>query len=310
MATSSTAETTNNNEPLRVILWSVPRSLSTVFEKCMSYVPHTLIINEAFVCAYHLGPDGHNVTSMVSKDLKVVQEKKLEQVQLDLPMAFDGEKCSYDFVKGEMEADYPGKSLIFCKDMAYGLDGKHDKLPASGYRHTFLIRNPHRQFVSYKKMLGGPILMMTGKREFRLPDLPVALMPKGFAVKELHDLITYFQEAGIEPDPIIIDADDLLENPGSILRQYCNLTGIPYSEELLQWPSAKDGMKSWKGAREFLLGNLVPDTGGYYDAALNSTCFHPPKEMPRREDLDEDVLECVDFSMPYYDKMYAMRLKP
>ena len=28
----------NNTEPKRVLLWSVPRTLSTVFQKCMSFV--------------------------------------------------------------------------------------------------------------------------------------------------------------------------------------------------------------------------------------------------------------------------------
>ena len=310
---TSTAGKNNDNGPLRVMLWSCPRSLSTVFLKCISFVPNTQIIFEAFASAYQLGPDGHSVVNINDKVSKDKQEPlvswKISQVPMDLPMAFDGEKCSYDFVKGELEADYPGKDLIFCKDMAYGLDAKYDKLPA-GYRHTVLIRNPYRQFPSYKKMFNGLILKLTGDKEFRLPDLTDEVFPKGYSVKELYELIVYFQEAGIEPDPIIIDADDLLENPSSILHQYCNLTGIPYTEDLLQWPSGKDAMKSWKGSWEFLLGTLLPNTGGYYNAALDSTCFHPPNAMPRREDLTEDILQCVDFSMPYYEKMYAMRLRP
>ncbi len=121
--------------------------------------------------------------------------------------------------------------------------------------------------------------------------------------------MTYLQERGIEPNPIIIDADDLLTNPASILRQYCELLGVPFNESMLEWPSGIEILKSWKGARELLLGNFH-ESGGYYDMAMKSTRFNLPREMPKREDLSDDILKCVDHSMPYYEKMYDMRLKP
>ncbi len=133
------------------------------------------------------------------------------------------------------------------------------------------------------------------------------MSPKRYGFQEQHELLLYVQENFTDP-PIIIDADDLLENPSSILRQYCQLL-IDFKEEMLEWPSGLDVIKSWKGAREFLVGNLV-ETGGYYDAALKSTQFHPPKKMPTREDLKEDELVCADHSLLFYKKMYDLRLKP
>ena len=70
-------------------------------------------------------------------------------------MAFDADQCTYEFVKISMQEDhYPGEQLVFCKDMAYGLQGKYELLP-KGYRHTFLIRNPYRAFPSHKKIFVG-----------------------------------------------------------------------------------------------------------------------------------------------------------
>ena len=295
-----------SDEPLRVILWAVPRSLSTVFEKCISFFPETQIINEPFSCAYHTGPE-RILEEIVSKEDEERYLQEMADIQIDLPMAFDSDQCTYEFVKSLQEADYPGKQLVFCKDMAYGLQGKYELLP-KGYRHTFLIRNPYRAFPSHKKIFAGWMEGFVGTKEFRLCDMPPAWMPKNYGVQEQYELMTYLQEHG-EPDPIIVDADDLLKNPASVLRQYCALLGIPFSEERLEWPAGLDVIKTWKGAREFLAGNLH-ETGGYYDTALKSTRFIPPKDMPRREDLTEDILKCVDHSMPYYEKMHKLRIKP
>ncbi|XP_072020384.1 uncharacterized protein [Amphiura filiformis] len=223
-------------------------------------------------------------------------------------MAFNVAQCTYKFLNDEMEVDYPDKELVFCKDMAYALDAKYELLP-KGYRRTFLIRNPYRVFPSYKKLLGKLMESIAGTKEFRFCDLQPPMLAKNYCFQEQYELMTYVQERGLESNPIIIDADDLLTNPTSIMRQYCELLGIPFSETMLEWPSGTEIIKSWKGARELLLGNLH-EAGGYYDVAMKSTRFHQPTEMPKREDLSEDILKCVDHSMPYYQKMYDLRFKP
>ena len=298
-----------NGKQVRAILWSVPRSLSTVFEKCLSFVPNTQIINEPFSCAYHMGPEMFPPPEKMRTENKQQAEqynKELNAIEFKLPMAFDAKVCTYDFVRCELEAEYPGKDLVFCKDMAYGLQGKYDIIP-EGYRHTFIIRNPYRMFLSYRRLLANVMKTILKEDEFRFCELPGSMLPKNYAFQEQYELMTYLQQHG-EPDPIIVDADDLLTNPASIMRQYCTLLGIPFKKDMLEWPAGLDIVKTWKGGREILLGNLHA-SGGYYDAALRSTRFNPPKDMPLREDLTEDILKCVDHSMPFYEKMYAMRLK-
>ncbi|XP_072033091.1 uncharacterized protein [Amphiura filiformis] len=302
-----------NVEPRRVILWSVPRSLSTVFQKCLSFIPKVQIINEPFTCAYHMGPEKKpDDTQMVSDEEAEKYQAQMNgtynEEKLDLPMAFDADVCTYNYVKSKLDADYPDKQLVFCKDMAYALDGKYGMLP-KGYRHTFIIRNPYRMFPSYKKILVSTMNLL-GMKEFRICDIPLVFVPRGYAYQEEYQLLLYVQENcdGSDP-PIVIDADDLLSNPASIMRQYCELLGIPFQEEMLEWPSGLDVIKSWIGSRESLVGNLL-ETGGYYDAALKSTRYHPPKKMPKREELAEDILVCVNHSMPFYEKMYDLRLKP
>ena len=297
--------------PQRVMLWAVPRTLSTAFEKCMSFVPKTQIINEPFSCAHRRGPEARITSAEIysEENLKKYEAQFEKYKEYDMPLAFDSKVCTYQFVKDKLEADYPGKDLVFCKDMAYSLDAKYDRLP-TGYRHTFLIRHPYRVFPSHKKVL-AKVLAFIGMDKFRLCDLPPDLFSKMYGFQEQHELMLYVQENCTDP-PIIIDADDLLANPSSILSQYFKLLGIEFKEEILEWPSGFnfDGVKSWIGSREALVGNFLEGTGGFYDTALKSTRFHPPKKMPTREELNEDELVCADHSLPFYEKMYDLRLKP
>ncbi len=163
------------------MLWTMPRSTSTVFLKCFSYLPNTQIFHEPYVCAFHFGPERHPppADSFLADDKMGEFHQVLDDIKSDFPMAFSVRQCTFKFLKDELEADYPDKELVFGKDMAYTLDGKYDMLP-DGYRHTFLIRNPYRVFPSYKKLLGKLIENITGEKEFRICDLKPPILAKHF----------------------------------------------------------------------------------------------------------------------------------
>ncbi len=120
------------------------------------------------------------------------------------------------------------------------------------------------------------------------------------------DFINYLSEADIEPNPIIIDADDLQNNPGSILRQYCETVDIPYSAKLLQWESGDDIVKKrWLASKTLLAGNEIAN---YYEAAFASTGFQVAKKPST--DIPEDIVELIENMTPFYNKLYERRLKP
>ncbi|XP_072047152.1 uncharacterized protein [Amphiura filiformis] len=144
--------------------------------------------------------------------------------------------------------------------------------------------------------------------QFRLCDVPAFIFPPKYGFVEQLELYQYIK-ANVDPSPIILDADDLLSNPKSEVEQYCSGVGIPFSDSLLEWPSSIDVIKKWKVARRTLHANML-QTGGFFDAALHSSRFNPPKEMPSVTELPEDVIPCVEASMPCYQQMYEMRLKP
>ncbi|XP_072043175.1 uncharacterized protein [Amphiura filiformis] len=122
-------------------------------------------------------------------------------------------------------------------------------------------------------------------------------------------LLKYVQEH-LDPNPVILDADDLQNNPSSILSQFCQTVGIPYSDSLLEWPADGDIMKTWISSRIVLQGSLLENEGGYFNKAMNSSRFLPVTATPKRSELSQDIQEAADYSMPFYEKMYQMRLKP
>lgn len=129
--------------------------------------------------------------------------------------------------------------------------------------------------------------------------------PPGFFVKELYDLWKHLQDENIEPNPIIIDSEDLLANPAGMLSAYCNAVGLPYDDSLLKWDASSEVFQKMKASGDKLIQSMV----NYYGTAMNSTCFNPPKKMPSRDELPPDVIRCSDKVMKYYDEMYECRLK-
>ena len=136
-------------------------------------------------------------------------------------------------------------------------------------------------------------------------DIPDVYMPRGFFFKEVYDLWRHVKE-NLDPDPVIIDSDDLLSDPGTVLEKFCTATCIPYTENLLQWEGNPDSTKGWICA--FAPPSDFDIFRVYCDTAFRSTRFLPPSPMPPEESLTQDVRECVERSMPYYREMYDNRI--
>ena len=285
----------------KVFLWTVARSLSTVFTKCLSFVDGIQIIYEPFDVAYCSGPE--RLRDEGSR-LQVIFDDMLAKAATTVSPGngYDINLSTYDWVKKMLEEDYPGKQIVFCKDLAYALRERYDLLP-KGYRHTFLIRDPRKVFPSFKNMWTN----MLQDDSLQFQELPSFMNPPKHAFGELFELYEYVQHQGLEKDPIIIDADDLQSNPGSILSQYCAAVGIPYSESLLQWEAGARVVDTWKLADIAQQVDQLEE-GGYYETAFRSTHFLPPRDPP--DEIDADLLPLIDKSTEFYNRMYAARIKP
>ncbi|XP_072028156.1 uncharacterized protein [Amphiura filiformis] len=262
------------SKPNKVALWCVPRTLSSVFCKSIAEVEHSIVFFEYYIAAVHCGPD------------QIISHPVLGRIVSD-------PNISYKYVKEEIENGQQGKELYFVKDMAYALGGEFGRLP-EGYQHTFLIRHPAHVFKSHSILL----------KKIGMPSLK-SFLPQGFAFKEIFDLYEYVTKE-LKQKSVIIDADDLKANPEGIMRAYCDATGIPFSESMLSWKPEAPHPPEWKAPPSCWIGNQM---FGTYKEAFESTEFKRSDRKPVDiEALSGEVKECTEFSLPYYDKLYELRL--
>ena len=268
--------------PVRVMLWCVPRSISTAFLKCIANMSCSVeIFREPFSVAYYFGP---------------------ERSAPPGPPIPEESKYTYSWVRKQLEADYTGSEVIFCKDMAYAVDGRYDRIP-DGFRHTFLIRKPVKALMSYHKVVNG----YPGYSE----EVSVKNgLPKGYAFKESYDLYNHIC-ANYRQKPVIIDADDLCRSPESVMRKYCQAVGLSFTEDMLSWQPSEGISSTWHCASSFRALNSVM---GMYERALKSECFVSnggiKADLISQDNLPKGVIECSEFSEPYYKKMFELRLRP
>ncbi|XP_077988171.1 uncharacterized protein LOC144442667 [Glandiceps talaboti] len=207
--------------------------------------------------------------------------------------------CSLDTVNGytladvkcSLEADFPGKIAVFAKDMPTTLRGNMDKLP-NKYLHTFLIRDPKSAAISqYLKGLKtlpkiNPDVKSLGQLEY-------------MSMKPMWDLYIYVTET-LQQKPIVIDSDDLLRSPRKVIQKYCNATGLPFHESMLNWTPGNTSY--W--FPKFLEKPYVD----YFARAIGSSCFEEPQDALRSSsfkevELPKEVLEIIESNQPMYDEL-------
>ena len=104
---------------------------------------------------------------------------------------------------------------VFSKDFPHYVDHMWDAAFLSKFTHSFLIRAPAKTITSmYDKW----------------PDFHEKEV--GFA--EQRALFELIQDRDGTPPPVL-DSDDLLEDPDSMVEAWCDAVGIPFVQEALSW---------------------------------------------------------------------------
>ena len=272
-------------EQKRVVLWASPRSLSTVFVRCMNVLNDVLnvaVMHEIYTAACHLGPN-----------------RQIRIPPLVMPLVYEP-RMTYKKAKKQYEAEYATKDLVFCKELAYTVSGKLDMLP-EGYKHTFLIRHPAKVFMSFDKFLH--------KFPNKLMGLELSeILPKGLVFQEMFELMEHTRNT-LGQKPVVIDADDLIEDPEGILQVYCEAIGVPFKPGMSSWGSKNDGLKDWTYSKKLMFVNRCL---GQYDRAFSTDGLLEPTA---RQEIDVSCLphkikEKVEICMPFYEQMYQYRLRP
>ena len=95
--------------------------------------------------------------------------------------------------------------------------------------------------------------------------------------------------------PLVIDSDDILRDPESMLRALCGALGIEWDEAMLSWPS---GPKPEDGA-------WAPH---WYDAVWTSTGFGPPPgDLP---EIAPELTSIYDEALSIYTALSDHKIRP
>lgn len=255
----------------RVILWSVPRSLSTAFERSVMELKNVKTIHEAHNNAYFFGPE------------------RMTESQINHPDDIQP-NATFEEAKQQLLSEYDGYDAVFAKNQAYFIEGRYEEYiegSFSRFKHTFLMRHPLKAVPSRYNIC-------------KQCNLRFNACECGF--RQLYELYNIVKR--VDPNPLLLDADDLLSNPREMMEHYCFVTGLPFQEHMLSW---KPGVvhEGWTSFRH---------SDVWFKDVANSAGFIKPKltgaVVADYSNLEAEAREVVEYSLPYYDALYPLRMKP
>ena len=148
------------------------------------------------------------------------------------------------------------------------------------FHFTFLIRHPKNSVPSYYRCCVPPLVEKTGFYDF---------YPSEAGYDELRRFFDYCKDTGLvgpsvkghddsgavqKPGSVeicVIDADDLLDDPEGILRQYCESIDMEFKPNMLTWNDedqmvAREAFEKWNG---------------FHEDAIHSTDLKPRQHVSR-----------------------------
>jgi hypothetical protein len=194
-----------SSEPLRIAMWSGPRTLSTALLRSFANRSDTVGVDEPFY-AHYLASTG-------------AQHPGRDEVMASQPV----EPAA---VVAQLLAPLPaGKSVHYQKHMAHHLLPSVPRDWLGRVRNAFLLRDPANVITSYTRVVADAT-------------------PFDLGAPQLVELFED-ERARLGAIPPVIDSDDLLRNPRGVLTKLCAHLGIPFSEAQLAWapgPRRFDGV--------------------------------------------------------------------
>lgn len=168
---------------------------------------------------------------------------------------------------------------VFIKDFPHYIDHMWTDELLNYFNSSFLIRHPAKTITSmYNKW----------------PDFH----PKEVGFKEQRMLYDKLLQLHGTP-AAVIDSDDLLTDPHTMVERWADAVGIPFISEALSWePGARDEVSWWDG--------------GSFHANLRDSDGLKPQARKYAEigDVPQRVKDIYEECMIHYEYMYAKRIKP
>lgn len=242
-------------------VWGTPRTRSTTFLWMMKQRGDFHTFHEPFGKSFYLSED-----------------RRSERAADQPPQADLNYQAILDMLESHKGQD--GRS-VFIKDLTYHLEGVYDAEFLSHFHNVFLIRDPAKTLPSLYSLL---------------PDFTHEEV--GYDTQ--YRMYEFLCKENPAAPPVIIDADDLANNPEQIVRGFCEQVGIPFIEESLKWDNIPPSTKLtwWIGGDEHH-NNLKTSTG------FSTSRF---KDYPDVSDIPK-LAKAYEEYLPFYEKLHANRLK-
>ena len=262
-----------------VFLWSHVRSISTAFERAFIQREDYITLHEPFGEPCYFGPERiyayHEAT--LDQHSEYLNTTYSEIIEMILKTASNTEN-----------------KKVFVKDMArhvvrpdYKLHPQNPTvLPLDFLKkctHTFILRTPEKSVPSLYRV-------------YRKTNAD--FIPEDIGYPELQVLFQFLTEL-TGSRPALIDASDLLTEPTTIMRMYCE-SGIHdrFEPGMLEWKAERvQGFDKWDG---------------WHDEAQQSTGFNRIQKAKDSTDdlaLPDDVKQLMEQSMPIYNALYQLRMR-
>ncbi|KAJ8030644.1 hypothetical protein HOLleu_27112 [Holothuria leucospilota] len=302
----SSRTATATDPPRRIFLWCNPRSLSTVFLKCVSCMDGADVWHEPYVYSLENYIVSRPDLLQRYSQMKFTRRSQDEASVNDEGTLQPASIFRYDWVKEQLEKPLkPGKTFLFVKDAPLAIDGHFDKLPQVPFKHTFIIRNPLRSAPSFRNLCVKIFDYQGDVDQFDMNSCNPYVSIDTAVPDRLYAFWLYVKD-NIEPHPVVIDADDLQIHPEQTLRNYCEAVGIPFKMSYLTWDESKEPLKRINAPK-----HLISEEADAYVGALSSSSFMPISSSPPNfEDLTPDAQKYCSCLLEGYNEMYQSRIKP
>lgn len=143
-------------------------------------------------------------------------------------------------------------------------------------QHTFIVRHPQEAIASHYAL--NPQL---GRNEI------------GFArLREIYDTVRCVSGQ----NPIVLDANDLVNSPSEVVQNYCEATGIPFIPQALSWTSG--ALPFWKHTARW-----------HVDASASEGIEKQRSSRPATDVENHPTLgEFYRYHLPHYEWLWSQRL--
>lgn len=170
------------------------------------------------------------------------------------------------------------KQKVFSKDMAQFTDHLWSDEFLSTFKHSFLIRDPAKVLTSVYKNWK-------------------TFYPKEIGFEEQRQLFDRLC-GDLGRAPVVIDSDNLLENPSEVVKMYCESVGIPFISEALNWSPGERQEVLW-----------YDKDGVWHENLKKSDGLKPQQRKTVDISLTPSwVQEMYHRFLPHYQHLYQYRL--